>query len=1054
MDAATLVLEPLKRASTSSSRHTDDGSSPADAVAVDGSRCVLGRAGGDSVVAGVTTLNVSREQVALERCEGGWRATQRGMNPSCVITDDGVHVLRRGESRLLQDGDDVVLDGNSLMGRVRKQGGFCDGFRVRTRAPEPASLLAAKDAEIRELKRKLEEAARQPRAHGHPAQRDAAARRGRPGRGRRRRGRVGRGAAPRGRDRRRPPAVARGATGLAPPFKVIFRQRVLDDDAATLEGVGLVEDAAVVVVAAPFKVRARIVGGAEVAVDAQRTHAVAALKAAIAGAAALTDPFTVIFRQRPLADDAATLADEGFGGADVVVVARASASALPLRGDERRGKLVEDLGGSVDCAVSGDRYDAARIGRDRGGCGVSRRTTRVIVSDDEARRQLRCRDGGPGRRRELLAYLGFDPAGGDAGDRLWFVSQGWAHASRGGRADLCADERDFLATPGLAPSALPEPVAADAPPPAAAPAEGLGGAPPSDRAPSSSSRGAESPYVDQDRPLALGGHAPGRLRHVWVVVVDPEELEAYASRHPDALFLALPRAGRAVGYARSVAQRVCSVGATACGFYWSVDDNVVRFQKWNLPDAAEYAEIGFLRQRGTAVCVRQAHATNVLSVYKCLLLNNGLLRSKSVAYNPVLSRFEDIALSHAAVAAGLKTLNGSRRRRSTSATPTRRLDDAADCGFWGAAGRRHVLRVATYAFATRHAARLRGLFDRVVFDEAHCLRNEKTRRHAALLDVARHAPVVHCLTGTPVVNASTDVLSLFRVLGYGGPRPGRAALRGLSARLMLRRRRCDPAPDGGPLVRLPEKREEDVVVPFATARERRRYDRLLDDARRELTRERADAGAARAAALVYLQKLCLACLFDADDVAGEEERALVFSRFASFLRAAEAAAAAAGLRTLRIDGAVSLAARQAACERFQRRDARGNVALFITIGAGGEGLNLTAADAVVLCEPYWNEPVEDQAVARAHRIGRARPLDVVRLHIEKTVEVPIAKLKRDKAADAARFLDADDDDDGAADRRAKSRSLSIAQLRVLFDLDDAMDESPDPVASLESAASA
>jgi len=421
------------------------------------------------------------------------------------------------------------------------------------------------------------------------------------------------------------------------------------------------------------------------------------------------------------------------------------------------------------------------------------------VSDDEARRQLRCRDGGPGRRRELLAYLGFDPAGGDAGDRLWFVSQGWAHASRGGRAD----ERGFLATPGLAPSTLPEPVAADVPPPAAAPAEvgaatkhalaairrdaeeaagdaaarraardagaatleelrpsarytglrrlegpakawrpdgdrpraprpattraldaslgdaarlevdvggeaallrgpsvrladylalcahvrSLGGAPPSDRvAPVFVfSRGrAESPYVDQDRPLALGGHAPGRLRHVWVVVVDPGELEAYASRHPDALFLALPRAGRAVGYARSVAQRVCSVGATACGFYWSVDDNVVRFQKWvatrrggraeerpsadfskyleallyaqNLPDASEYAEIGFLRQRGTAVCVRQAHATNVLSVYKCLLLNNGLLRSRSVAYNPVLSRFEDIALSHAAVAAGLKTL--------------------------------------------------------------------------------------------------------------------------------------------------------------------------------------------------------------------------------------------------------------------------------------------------------------------------------------------------------------------------------------------------------------
>ena len=363
MDAATLVLEPLKRASTSSSRHTDDGSSPADAVAVDGSRCVLGRAGGDSVVAGVTTLNVSREQVALERCEGGWRATQRGMNPSCVIADDGVHVLRRGESRLLQDGDDVVLDGNSLMGRVRKQGGFCDGFRVRTRAPEPASLLAAKDAEIRELKRKLEEAARQPpRPTVIP------------------------------RDETPPPAVAvratvvggadasvearplagetvgdlrrslAAATGLAPPFKVIFRQRVLDDDAATLEGVGLVEDAAVVVVAAPFRVRARIVGGSEVAVDAQRTHAVAALKAAIAGAAALTAPFTVIFRQRPLADDAATLADEGFeGDADVVVVVappaprparfRFAATNAAVDADARAGATVRDvLAATPGCA--------------------------------------------------------------------------------------------------------------------------------------------------------------------------------------------------------------------------------------------------------------------------------------------------------------------------------------------------------------------------------------------------------------------------------------------------------------------------------------------------------------------------------------------------------------------------------------------------------------------------------------------------------------------------------------------------------------------------------
>jgi len=41
--------------------------------------------------------------------------------------------------------------------------------------------------------------------------------------------------------------------------------------------------------------------------------------------------------------------------------------------------------------------------------------------------------------------------------------------------------------------------------------------------------------------------------------------------------------------------------------------------------------------------------------------------------------------------------------------------------------------------------------------------------------------------------------------------------------------------------------------------------------------------------------------------------------------------------------------------------------------AGGTGLNLTAADHVFLCDPWWNPAVEDQAADRAHRIGQDRP---------------------------------------------------------------------------------
>jgi len=237
----------------------------------------------------------------------------------------------------------------------------------------------------------------------------------------------------------------------------------------------------------------------------------------------------------------------------------------------------------------------------------------------------------------------------------------------------------------------------------------------------------------------------GRARSAWCIVVDPEEAprsengaetvtdasarverqptlstitSRYAAAHPDALFLVLPRAGRAAGYARRVAQDVCrAAGPTRTAWAWSLDDNLVRFQKWvsdprtgrraeapevdhprfleallyaqALPDVAAYAQVGFLRQRGfgrrgthgrkprhkrasshacpatrvegtytpgTAVNVTLTHATDVMSTYKCLLLHHRALDAKGVLYNPCVKRFEDICFTHGLLDAGLRTL--------------------------------------------------------------------------------------------------------------------------------------------------------------------------------------------------------------------------------------------------------------------------------------------------------------------------------------------------------------------------------------------------------------
>jgi len=76
----------------------------------------------------------------------------------------------------------------------------------------------------------------------------------------------------------------------------------------------------------------------------------------------------------------------------------------------------------------------------------------------------------------------------------------------------------------------------------------------------------------------------------------------------------------------------------------------------------------------------------------------------------------------------------------------------------------------------------------------------------------------------------------------------------------------------------------------------------------------------------------------------------------------------------------------------------------ISLKAGGTGLNLTAADYVVIADPWWNPAAEDQAMGRAHRIGQLRPVIVYRLVSKGTVEERIVDLHHEKRALADSIL--------------------------------------------------
>ncbi|KAG8231203.1 hypothetical protein J437_LFUL010900 [Ladona fulva] len=87
----------------------------------------------------------------------------------------------------------------------------------------------------------------------------------------------------------------------------------------------------------------------------------------------------------------------------------------------------------------------------------------------------------------------------------------------------------------------------------------------------------------------------------------------------------------------------------------------------------------------------------------------------------------------------------------------------------------------------------------------------------------------------------------------------------------------------------------------------------------------------------------------------------------------------------RIDGRIRGNLRQAAIDRYCKPDSDRFVFLLCT-KAGGLGINLTAADTVIIYDSDWNPQNDLQAQARCHRIGQQKMVKVYRLLCRNTYE--------------------------------------------------------------------
>jgi len=114
-------------------------------------------------------------------------------------------------------------------------------------------------------------------------------------------------------------------------------------------------------------------------------------------------------------------------------------------------------------------------------------------------------------------------------------------------------------------------------------------------------------------------------------------------------------------------------------------------------------------------------------------------------------------------------------------------------------------------------------------------------------------------------------------------------------------------------------------------------------------------------------------------------RPLIFSQWTSVLDILEWFLQERGMTYVRLDGSTAVPDRQPLVDRFNDPD-QGVFVFLLSTRAGGQGLNLTGADTVILHDVDFNPQVDKQAEDRCHRLGQHRPVHVHRLVLTNTVD--------------------------------------------------------------------
>ncbi|KRO10319.1 hypothetical protein IV59_GL001937 [Paucilactobacillus hokkaidonensis] len=300
----------------------------------------------------------------------------------------------------------------------------------------------------------------------------------------------------------------------------------------------------------------------------------------------------------------------------------------------------------------------------------------------------------------------------------------------------------------------------------------------------------------------------------------------------------------------------------------------------------------------------------------------------------------------------------------------------------------------------------------LVLDEAQFVKNSSTKTSQSLRKL--NPKNTFALSGTPIENRVEELWSIFEIV-MPGLLPSKKAFKKLTpeevsirVKPFIMRREKEAV-----LKELPEKVESNLYNEL-TKEQKTVYLAQLKQMQVKVRGMSGDTFVKNKleilAGLTRLRQICDTPALYLDDYKAEsgkleqlneilqqaedsDRHVLIFSQFTGMLDIIEAKLKQQGLDTFMIQGNTKPKDRLEMVNKFNAGEK--NIFL-ISLKAGGTGLNLTGAAMVVLVDLWWNPAVEDQATARAHRIGQKKKVDVFRLITKGTIEEQIYKLQEKK----------------------------------------------------------